>query len=237
MVIDRALRDPEDAGDLARGLPFAGPEQALGLALGQGVFTRTVHHAETHHPNGRLEDVIGHPGEDRRRLQQQIARGPFGGDEGEDTVLPGCTVQREGDAVTQPELGCQPHHVHGSLLQKTGPLIEAVPVNGQRLLACQPDHRIARQHVVFGIGLHPGIGALVEQHHLGPLHRHRQDQGEAIVVIAHPERKATDQFGQTIAVRHRSEMFEVLKQLVSVHMKAPLARHVIITANSKIEGP
>ena len=146
-------------------------------------------------------------------------------------------MQGEGDAVAQPELGCQPHHIHASLLQKACSLIEAIPVDGQGLLARQLDHRITCQHVVFGIGLHPGVRAVIEQHHLGSLHRHRQDQREAVVVVAHPEREVTDQLGQTVAIRHRSEMFEVLKQLVSFHMKAPLARHVIITANSKTEGP
>lgn len=89
--------------------------------------------------------------------------------------------------------------------------------------------------MVGRIGLHPGVRALIEQHHLGPLHRHGNDQCEPVVVIAHTERESTDQLGQTIPVCYRSEMFEVLKQLVLFHMLAPLARASIIAPNTEME--
>ncbi len=89
--------------------------------------------------------------------------------------------------------------------------------------------------MVGRVGLHPGVWALVEQHHLGSLHRHGNDQRKPVVVVTHTEREPTDQLGQTIPVRYRSEMFEVLKQLVLFHMLAPLARASIIAPNTEME--
>ncbi len=220
MVVHRTLGDPENAGNLPRRLPLAGPEQALGLPLRQGLLGSIFPHAAAHDPDRRLEDVVGHPGEDGRGLQHQVARRPLPGDERQYAVLSRRAVQRERDAVAQPELRRQSHHVHAPLLQEARLLVQSVPVDRQGLLAGKLDDGVAGQHVVRRIGLHPGVGALVEQHDLGPLHRHGQDERKAIVVVAHTPRETTDQLGQPVAIGHQSEMFQILKQLVACHGQA-----------------
>ncbi len=72
-------------------------------------------------------------------------------------------VEREGDPVSDPEVGGQVHDFLAGTGQPGGIAVELVPEDGLGLLQSQEDHGILGQVVALRVGVKPAGGAVVEQ--------------------------------------------------------------------------
>lgn len=185
MEVHGPLADAEDGGDLPGGLALAGPEQALLLPIRQlGQVLHQIRPA-LYQLKCRVEDVAGAERQQGNVFKHQIGIGLLLADEGEDAVFPLRRVQREGDAVSDPEVGGQVHHLPAGAGQPGGVAVELVPEDGLGLLQSQEDDRVLSQVVPLRIGIEPAGGAVVEQRHMGFLHADGENNQQTEVIKAH----------------------------------------------------